>query len=338
MLFSCNENKAISKADFIIANGQMPDIATDGDGNIHLTYGLHDSLMYSYSSDKGRSFSPPYLIAAIPDLFSFATRGPQIAVNDMGIIITACTSDGDIYSYYKENGNWKKGNRVNDVDTVAKEGLMALAADGANAFAVWLDLRATRKNKIYGASSGDGGRTWSKNLMVYTSPDMTVCECCKPSAAIQGDNLYVMFRNNLGGYRDLYLMQSSDKGASFGQAKKVGAGSWKLNACPMDGGGLSVGLLGAVQTVWRRQDNIFAATPDMPEKEIGKGRSCVIETVNDKNTYAWSDGGKIVFVTSDGQKKTLGDGAQPVLKMLDNEHVICVWENEKDIHASVLKL
>ena len=70
---------------------------------------------------------------------------------------------------------------MNDPDTTAKEGLMALSADKENVFAVWLDLRGNKRNKIYGAKSIDGGKTWSKNIMIYTSPDTTVCECCKPS-------------------------------------------------------------------------------------------------------------------------------------------------------------
>jgi hypothetical protein len=47
--------------------------------------------------------------------------------------------------------------------------------------------------------------------MIYTSPDSTVCECCKPNVAMKGNNVYVMFRNWLHGNRDLYLIQSSDE-------------------------------------------------------------------------------------------------------------------------------
>ena len=134
------------------------------------------------------------------------------------------------------------------------------------------------------------------------------------------------------------MIQSSNGGASFGQAQKLGTGSWKLNACPMDGGALSIGEQGEVQTVWRRQNKIFAATPGMPEHEIGEGRSCVIETVDKKNVYAWTNNGKIIFAKPGEEDKVLGEGSQPVLKMLDNEHMICVWENEKQIHASVFRL
>lgn len=340
MLVGCNEKKATPKADFVIAKGQMPNIAKDKDGNLHLVYGIGDSIMYTYSSDKGNSFATPSLVAVLPKLFSFATRGPQISANINGVIITACTSAGNIYSYYKEKESWKKGSRVNDVDTVAKEGLMALSANGENAFAVWLDIRNNggKGQRIFGAKSTDGGRSWSKNILVYASLDKTVCECCKPSVVMQGNNVSVMFRNWLNGNRDLYVIQSSNNDATFGQAQKLGQGSWKLNGCPMDGGGLAIDENGAIQTVWKREAKIYAAMPDMPEKEIGEGRGCTIETVNNKNVYAWTESSEVIFVKPEGQKEVIGKGSQPVLKALDNNHVICVWENEKQIHASVLEL
>lgn len=237
---SCKEKKAIAKPDFVIGNGQMPDIAKDESGKIHLVYGIGDSIMYTASSDNGQSFSQPSVVAVLPDMFSFAMRGPQIAVNKSGIIITACTTKGNIFSYYKDKENWKQGARVNDVDTIVKEGLMALGADGENVFGVWLDLRGNRRNKIYGVESNDGGKSWSKNIMVYTSPDTSVCPCCKPSVVMKGKTVYVMFRNWLQGNRDLYLIKSDNNGRSFSDAQKLGMGNWKLNACPMDGGGLEL--------------------------------------------------------------------------------------------------
>ncbi|TKK66282.1 exo-alpha-sialidase [Ilyomonas limi] len=337
-LSSCSEKKIQTKHDFVVAQGQMPNMVKDKDNNIHLVYGSGDSILYCYSSDNAASFSKPALVSVLPHVYTFATRGPQIAATEGGIVITACTSLGNIYSFYKENeGAWVQGKRVNDVDTIAKEGLMALSADGNNAFAVWLDVRGNKRNKIYGAKSSDGGKIWSKNVMVYTSPDTTVCECCKPSVAVKGSNVYVMFRNWLQGSRDLYLAQSSD-GNHFDVAKKLGIGTWKLNGCPMDGGGLAVDEKGMVQTVWRRESKVYAAMPNSVEKEIGQGRGCTLETVDGKNVYAWTDNGDIVIMKPGGQSEVLGKGSLPVLKALDNQHIACVWENEKQIHAAIVQL
>src|SRR5258705_1293166 len=205
-----------------IAEGQVPDITKDNSGDLHLVYGRGDSILYTYSSDQGRSFSSSLLISILPNLAASHSRGPQFVSTSNGLTVIACNKSGDIFSFIKDqSGSWVETSRVNDTDTVAKENLIALSADDKNAFAVWLDLRDGH-NKIFGARSSDAGKTWSKNMLVYASPDTTVCECCKPSVKMEGSNVYVMFRNWLNGNRDLYLVQSSDAGLTFGKAQKLG--------------------------------------------------------------------------------------------------------------------
>lgn len=335
-----SENKSKSKDNYIIANGQMPNLAEDKNNGLHLVYGNGDSIMYAFSADGGISFSKSSLISILPEAYSFAMRGPQISCTNNSVVVSGCTTSGNIYSFYKSRkGTWVHGKNVNDVDTIAKEGLIAMDADGENVFAAWLDLRGNKRNKIYGARSLDGGKTWQKNVLVYASPDTTVCECCKPSVVVKNNSVYVMFRNWLNGNRDLYVTQSNDGGHTFKKPQKLGNGNWKLNGCPMDGGGLVLDKNNKVQTVWRRRGKVYTAVPGMPEIEIGEGKGCTLTTVNGKNVYAWVENGEVVIVKSQAQKKVIvGKGSQPVLKAVDDDHILCVWENEKQIHASVIKL
>lgn len=46
----------------------------------------------------------------------------------------------------------------------------------------------------------------------------------------------VMFRNAIEGARDLYLTRSHDGGRMFEPAARLGSGTRKLEACPMDAG------------------------------------------------------------------------------------------------------
>jgi len=336
-LSACTDEKP-DVASTIIGEGQMPNIARDKSGNIHLVFGKGDSILYCYSSDKGKTFSTSSVISVIPKLAASHMRGPQIAATAKGLSVTVCNNPGDIFSFTKnKSGEWDQTGRVNDIDTVAKENLMALSADGDNAFAIWLDLRDGH-NKIFGAKSNDGGNTWSKNFLIYASPDTTVCECCKPSVQVKGDNVYVMFRNWLNGNRDLYLIQSSDNGNTFGQAQKLGNGSWALKGCPMDGGGIAINNIGNPETVWNRKGVIYACEPGKEEKELGKGKNCTIESVNGKNVYAWVEDGEIIILKPRGMKKNLGKGHLPVIKAINNEHILCVWENDKQIHTSIVEL
>lgn len=323
-----------------IAYGGVPSVTKDARGTLHLVYGRGDSVWYSVSSDDGRSFSAPELAGTLPKLFSFAMRGPQITVTGHTVVVLAANSGGNLYSFRKEaGGSWSKGERVNDADTTVKEGFSALGSDdNGHLFAAWLDLRQGGHNNIYGAQSTNGGRSWSKNRLLYTSPDGHVCECCKPSVAVQGKRVAVMFRNWVSGSRDLYLMESTDGGRSFGQARKLGVGTWPLKGCPMDGGGLAFDPKGQLQTVWQRNGSIYACTPGSEEREIGKGRGCTLAATDHGLVYAWVQEGKVVCLLPDGQKQVLGEGSLPVVQPVRGGEVVCVWQQKNAIKRSVFAL
>jgi len=335
LLLACNTKKKEYLSSTILV-GQMPNLTADVSGKIHLVYGTGDSIMYSVSVDKGQTFGDLTLVTRLPRLAASHMRGPQIASTKNGVIVTACTDNGNIFAFVKnENGDWTEAGRVNDKDTVAKENFMALSADGDLAFAVWLDLREGH-NKIFGAKSSDGGHHWSPNKLVYASEDSMVCDCCKPSVLVSGEDIIVMFRNSLKGNRDLYLVESVDGGNQFGKAKKLGEGSWALNACPMDGGGMALVKELGLKTVWNREGMIYTCGPDEKERVIGKGKNCTITNIGDKPVYAWTENGDVIVVDNDGKKHNLGKGQLPQIHELPDQQLLCVWENDKKIYREIV--
>jgi len=106
----------------------------------------------------------------------------------------------------------------------------------------------------------------------------------------------------------------------------------------MDGGGLVINENGNLETVWKRRNKIYACERGKPQKEIGEGRGCTMESMNGKNVYAWTEDGEVVILLPQGIKKKLGAGSLPIIKSINNQHVICVWENEKQIHSAAVEL
>jgi hypothetical protein len=161
-------------------------------------------------------------------------------------------------------------------------------------FTAWLDLRALIPGKegseLYGAVSSDGAKTWSRNIVVYRSPGGSICPCCHPSVAFDGiGTVYVMWRNSLMGARDMYLAVSTDGGKTFGAVRKLGNGSWPLDACPMDGGDITVSLKLEPETVWRRQDEIFLDAGEGQEQRVGRGKNPAIVSSAKGKYVAWQD-------------------------------------------------
>jgi len=330
------------------APAHEPQMAING-STVALAFGAGHAIYFSSSHDSGNTFSEPVNVVEAGIVPLTRHRGPRIAFVGNAIVITAVVgskaeegadahglpSDGDLLVWRSlDNGKtWIPGKPINDVPASATEGLHALASDGRGLlYAAWLDKRGAKGTKLYSARSTDGGFTWSKNTAVYLSPEGTICECCHPSLAIGASGeLVVMWRNALDGSRDMYLSTSRD-GVTFAAPRKLGDGTWKLNACPMDGGGLAVS--GAkILTAWRRETNVFLAEPGRPERQIGSGKDIALAVAGGKTYVAWVDGAK-VEVWMDGKLEHLADtGAFPSLLGLPNGGVLAAWEENGAIQV-----
>lgn len=320
-----------------------------------LTYGAGDSIYFISSRDAGKTFTAPVRVGGGPVIPLNRHRGPRIAISGSAIVITAVAgktlstaqhahglpSDGDLLVWRSTDRGvtWSKGAVINDVPGAPTEGLHGIAADGrGNLFAAWLDHRGEKGTKLYGARSTDGGVTWSKNVPIYASPDGSICECCHPSIAFDANGrILVMFRNWLGGSRDLYLTKSRD-GVNFSAPERLGTGTWQLNACPMDGGGLVVAG-GRIVSAWRREKDIFLASPGEKEVDLGSGIDVSI-AAGPSGVYAiWSTPAGIQALLP-GKKVALSiakAGSFPNVVSLPNGHALAAWEDDGRILVQQLK-
>jgi hypothetical protein len=334
------------------APAHEPQMAADG-STVALTFGAGHAIYFSSSHDAGETFSVPVKVAEAGVVPLTRHRGPRIAFAGNAIVITAVVgskaeegahahglpSDGDllVWRSLDKGKTWTAGKPINDSPASATEGLHALASDGKGLlFAAWLDHRGGKGTKLYAARSTDGGVTWSKNMAVYLSPDGSICECCHPSLAIgPGGELVVMWRNAVGGSRDMYLATSRD-GVTFSTPQKLGEGTWKLNACPMDGGGLAVSS-SEILTAWRREANVFLDQPGRPEKQIGSGKDIALALAGEKTFVAWVDGTKVESWI-DGELEQLSEsGAFPSLLGLPDGSALAAWEENGAIQIRRLR-
>jgi hypothetical protein len=251
--------------------------------------------------------------------------------------------DGDLQAWRSIDGgkSWLGPVRVNDDAASAREGLhgMAAGADGS-LWCVWLDLR-NKRSEVFGAKSPDDGATWEPNISIYRSPDGSVCECCHPSVALDGNKIHVMFRNSIAGNRDMFLVTSPDAGKTFPTAVKLGKGQWKLKACPMDGGMLAASLGAAPVTVWRRDKEIFSAV-GAREQLLGRGEQPWVAATSAGPVIAWTTerDGDLLCQTPDAKKpEKIAEAARdPMLAVAVNGSgaaVLC-WESKRDKEASIM--
>jgi hypothetical protein len=131
----------------------------------------------------------------------------------------------------------------------------------------------------------------------------------------------------------MYLAESRD--GSTWTARKLGSGTWPLNACPMDGGGIVVDAKGALHSAWRRDGAVYVTGADGKEVELGQGRNPAIAASNDGVYVAWQDGPNVVVRKPSGTV-TLGPGTFPTLAS-SGERVYAAWEQDGAIHVEPVR-
>jgi len=324
---------------------RQPELAA-GNGIVALVFGSGHAVMFARSNDGGRTFSKAVAIAEPPVLALGRHRGPRIVFAGKAIVVSAVggealaagehahglPSDGNLLAWRSTDGGktWLRPVTINDAPGSAREGLHAMAADReGHLAAVWLDLRSPG-TRLYGAFSNDAGATWSKNLLVYESPGGTICQCCHPSLTELGNGEFaVMFRNVQGDSRDMFLLKLRD-GRVVSPPVKAGNGTWKINACPMDGGGLALSG-GRMVTAWRRGEEVFLAKEGDAEVRIGAGKDVALAAAGEKVFAIWNEAGGIAAWVS-GQAEALSrTGAFPALTSLPDGGALAAWEEEGGI-------
>lgn len=309
-------------------------------GTVAMAFGSGESIWFTKSTDNGVTWAKPSKVADLPKLLLGRHRGPRVVLTGDSILVSAIATESDLFCWRSTDGGrtWSKPAIVNDRGKSAREGLHAMAADAeGHVAAAWLDDRIAPGKRLWGAFSDDAGATWSKNVLLYESPSGTICECCHPSLLSLGHGEFaVMWRNVVDGSRDFYVMRLRG-GKPAGPAEEQGSGTWKLNACPMDGGGIALDH-GEIVTAWRREHDIYLARPGK-ETKLGMGQDVAL-AANAKGPYVvWTNGKAIeALVPGAGSAQRLSEnGAFPSVVALSDGSMLVAWEENGAIATAVLK-
>lgn len=278
-----------------IPNASQPQLSVAADGRVWLTYAHGGDVFVTSSKDEGATFAQAIRLPHLAGTMIGMRRGPRIAAHGDRVTVTAIAHE--LIAFHSEDAGqtWSEPVTINDVPTSAREGLHDLAiAPTGELFVTWLDLRSGQM-ELWAAKSTDSGRTWTKNRQVYQSPDGAICTCCQPSALFDAaGNLAVMWRNSIGGSRDMWLMTQAHGKEAFLEPKKLGEGSWKIDGCPMDGGEILALGQGKFAAVWQRDGEIFICPMEGAEVSYGSGKQPVAVSQRGEMFLAWQRGTELV--------------------------------------------
>lgn len=328
--------------------GIQPQAAVDSRGGLHLIYYKGDAqagdLFYVRMPPGEKRFSAPIQVnSQSGSAIAMGTiRGGQIAIGaddrvhvawngsekagpkgpgGNPMLFTHLNAAGTAFEPQRNLITWAGG--LDGGGTLA-------ASQGGDVYVVWHanPNRDGEENRaVYLAHSADNGRTFGRERRINSVPT-GVCGCCALRAFVDRDgNVSVFYRAATAKiYRDMYLLTSSDKGATF-RSEKVHP--WNINACPMSSSSLTQTKAG-IQAAWETQNQVYFADfrPDggrlngpilAPVGGSGARKHPIVVTNGKGQTLlawtegtGWSRGGGLAWQVygSDG-KATAARGRQP---------------------------
>ena len=107
-------------------------------------------------------------------------------------------------------------------------------------------------------------------------------------------------------------------------------GTWKINGCPMDGGGLAHDGPKTI-TAWRRVDDVYLAEPGRAEVKLGQGKDIALAAGSGRLWVAWIKGTALQLWNNGKVEDVASNAAFPNLAALPGAGVLAAWEENGGI-------
>ncbi len=270
--------------------GLQPQAVVDASGVLHLVY-LYGNpaaadIGYVRREPGEIQFSNPIRVNDRPgSAIALGTvRGARIAIGKAGHVHVAWNGSGKsarmFYARIDERRRRFEPQRDVMPSITGLDGGGTVAADSAGNVYVACHAQGQRdgrpiqgegNRRVWLARSSDDGKTFAREAAV--SPEETgACGCCGMGAlADSTGNLYLLYRSARAVvHRDMYLLVSRDKGATF---HATDLQPWEIGACPMS----TVSLAEAGKHVffsWETDKQVYFSKYDgKPVAAPGAGRN-----------------------------------------------------------------
>lgn len=282
--------------------GLQPQTFGEPGGVLHMLYFEGDprqgDLYYSRSEDAGMTFASPLRVNSQEgSAIAIGTiRGGQLAVGKGGRVYAAWNGSDRaqpegvlnpdsgkpgapmLYARLNERRTAFEPQRNLMLHSFGLDGGGSIAADrDGHVYVAWHGIgdsgptgagqEGEARRSVWITKSTDHGRTFLKEAKAW--PEETgACGCCgmKLFAGPQGDVLGLYRSATASVHRDIYLLNSSDRGRSF---QGTLLQKWEINACPMSSMDLAANA-GVVAAAWETGGQVFWTHVSEPEGRAGQ--------------------------------------------------------------------
>ena len=301
--------------------GIQPQVAAESKGIVHMIYYKGDpangDLYYVRSNDGGAAFSKPLRVNSTPGSAIAAgnIRGGRLAIGRNGRVHVAWNGSHALTPGMPPGHEPMLYTRLNDAGTTfdpernliqrafGVDGGGAVAADNSgNVYVAWHAPEPGKEGegnrRVWIARSQNDGETFEQERPAYDKPT-GACGCCGLDAfADRAGTLYVLYRSATEMvHRDMYLLVSRDKGATF-QGEDVS--KWNVGYCVMSSEAFAESPAG-VLAAWETEKQVYYGridplagkmSPPVAAPGAGENRKYPAVAANrqGETIFAWTEG------------------------------------------------
>jgi hypothetical protein len=165
---------------------------------------------------------------------------PTIAVSGNNVhVVWYDDTPGNFEVFYRGSGDngvsW--GNKTRFTRNAGSSKFPAIAVSDSNVHVVWMNYRPAGA-EIYYRRSVDNGATWEKTKRLTN----TGAYSFRPAITVWGNNIHVVWYENLSGNYEIYYKRSITNGATWGKTKRLthNAGESSFPAIAVSGNNVHV--------------------------------------------------------------------------------------------------
>jgi hypothetical protein len=197
----------------------------DSSGNPHVfleqLYSGLSRFFYTYSNDKGASFSTPVIIDANTGSSFQSGKIVMDTQNRFHIVYVQTNSGVDRAYYTRVEFGASNGPLSIDTGATTVNGVFIALDSANNPNIVFAQTAGT--NRIYFTRSSDGGATFSTPTIIDAA---TGSSATNGQIAVSRNNvLHTIFRQSDGSYNRIYYRYSTDGGSVFSTPVRIDAGT-----------------------------------------------------------------------------------------------------------------
>ncbi len=237
---------AVSVSNMNMYSNLHPRIMLDGSGEPMVLWSKSSTKKVAFSRWSGNTFTTPVYLNPSPiDIFTSSWAGPDFASKGDTVYVVF-KREPEIYDTnyiyivrsFDGGANFSApirvdmiGNKISRFPTITVDNI-------GNPIVAFMKIDANFMNpKWVVVKSTDYGSTFSMDVLAsgYSGGNGDICDCCPGAIVASGNNVAMLYRDNLNNMRDIWAGVSTNGATSFPSGMNIDQNNWMVNACPSTG-------------------------------------------------------------------------------------------------------